>query len=279
MWDFSGLRFLWSKIWPSYDKSLGGKPPVTFFLWFLGTYVAFFGVASQRYENRVDIIENRASSIFTQLSSGDKFVKKNALSRVAAVQNMPCPVKPEILMPLTVFRSLFGSDSTYKQVVELMKELIEDWKYSLEETDISGVDLRGVNLSSANLKSAILIGADLRGANFSKADLQNAVVLGVKFEGAYFMEANLQGLTVYYGNIKIDSRNITRIKDAGTKIDKDIQKIPSYYSVWDELSKAQSLYRAKLSPNDKEILKKKNPNLFNNPFPAPPSIRRIDIGH
>ncbi len=72
LWDFSGLRFIWQKIKPPVDQSTNKRAPVTFLLWVIGAYVAFFGVASQRYENRVDKIENRANAIFPQLSTSEK---------------------------------------------------------------------------------------------------------------------------------------------------------------------------------------------------------------
>ena len=103
---YSGLEFIYRKFNPSKDP----QPLPTGFIWIVGIYVAFFGIASQRYENRIDIIENRANSIFAQLAV--ESVQKKALSRIARVQNMTCPYKPNILNPHSVFISLFR-DSKY----------------------------------------------------------------------------------------------------------------------------------------------------------------------
>lgn len=97
---YFGFEFIYRKFNPA--KSLGALP--TGAIWLMGIYVAFFGVASQRYENRIDIIENRANSVFAQLAVTS--VQKKALSRISRVQNMPCPEKPDILKPVSVFRSL-----------------------------------------------------------------------------------------------------------------------------------------------------------------------------
>ena len=101
---YSSAEFIYRKFNPPKDS--GALP--TGLVWMIGIYVAFFGVASQRYENRVDIIENRTNSIFTQLATD---VYEKALSRISTVQRMWCPEKPEILNPLSVIRSLFNTFS------------------------------------------------------------------------------------------------------------------------------------------------------------------------
>ena len=115
---YSGLEFIYKKFNP---KEVSQSP--TGVIWIIGIYVAFFGVASARYENRIDKIENRANSIFSQLSF--EGVRTKVLSRIARTQNMPCPLKPDILNPSSVFRSLFTS-SEYTEMVELLKETVEE---------------------------------------------------------------------------------------------------------------------------------------------------------
>lgn len=179
IYDFSGIRVIWSKILPPKEKT--GRTPSTFLLWVIGIYVALYGITSQRYENRIDIIENRANAIFAQLST-DTY--KNALSRISIVQNMPCPKKPYILKPRTVFSSLLGSEGRYDIMVELLKETIEDWKDKL-----GGVNLNGAQLQEAKFWGANLTAADLRGANLEWADLELANLTGADLQGS-------KGLTV-----------------------------------------------------------------------------------
>ncbi len=65
LYNFSGIRHLWENIiWPINRDTKKGKPS-TFIIWIIGLYVALFGIASQRYENRVDVIEIRISTVFT----------------------------------------------------------------------------------------------------------------------------------------------------------------------------------------------------------------------
>ena len=179
LWNFSGLRLIISKIWP--DKKFSAFPPSTFLLWFIGIYVAFFTVASQRYENRLQIIENKANSIIAQLSTPSN---KFALSRIPRVQSMSIPYKPEILIPHTIFQSLLFNVYGHKETIDLLKEIIESSKVSLEEVNLGYINLEGAKLEDANLKKTILkcanlqnawlVRANLEGANLSCADLRNA---------------------------------------------------------------------------------------------------------
>ncbi len=229
---YSGFEYIYRKA-----KPVTGLPTLP--LWLIGIYIAFFGIASQRYENRVDIIENRANSIFTQLGTSSR---KSALSRIASVQNYPCPVKPMILNPVSVFKSTFTKDVVYPEMVKLLQETIEDWKKELEGVDLfeahlvwaklrganlTGADLEGANLEGADLSEANLEGASLKGANLSeaqllktnlkranleganlrRADLSKADLSGANLDGArlfevYLSEANLEGASIKSVNLK-----------------------------------------------------------------------------
>ncbi len=202
---YSGYEYIYRKIKPAKEP----RPLPTLPLWLFGVYIAFFLVASQRYENRVDIIENRAIGIFSQLGTS---ARKSALSRIATVQNYPCPVKPKILNPVSVFRSIFAKDFVYTEMVELLRKTIEDWKGKLKdvslmnadlhEADLSKADLRGAILQGTNLKGADLKGADLRGADFHEADLRGAILQGANLEGANLQEADLRGANCFRANLK-----------------------------------------------------------------------------
>ncbi|MDJ0783394.1 MAG: hypothetical protein QNJ22_15560, partial [Desulfosarcinaceae bacterium] len=135
LWDLSGFRAIFYKLNP--ESRIGAEedslPPATFVLWFVGVYVALFGLASQRYENRIDVIENQANSLLVQLSNG---AEKRELSRIRSIQNLECPEKPELMKITSVFRSLFFY-SSYDQIVTRLKEAVEDYKKYLSEANLS----------------------------------------------------------------------------------------------------------------------------------------------
>ena len=262
LWDFSGLRFIWTKIWPPLEGTPPKRRPATFFLWAVGIYMAFFGVASQRYENRIDIIENRANAIFTQLSTP---AFKNAISRVPAVQNMWCPEKPEILLPLTVFRSLFRK-SKYDEMVNLLKETIEDWKESLDNVNLMNIDLRETQLDGANLQNTFMQESDLQHVFLIKANLQGVDMSISNLFGAQLIQANLRNAKLYSVNFR--HANFTGANLEGAILaHADLQNT----SLWlkaEQLCKAKSIYEAKLDKGVFEEILKLCPDLYYNPPPG-----------
>jgi len=260
VWDFSGIRFIWGKIYTPIDKETVKRKPITFFLWIFGIYIALFGVSSQRYENRIDIIENRANSIFSQMST--PFYKK-ALSRIPRVQKMPCPIKPDILHPISVFQSLF-KNTTYTEMVELFKETIENWKDSLSyvnlcEIDLSKTDLYNSNFYGAyvgwaNFTYAMLSGANFIGANLSGSDFRGAKLAGANLNNAILCGANLR--EAYLPGINITGANFAEA---------DLRGIIIFGSAVEELSKVKTLYLAKIDPSILEEIKTKYPHLLEQP--------------
>jgi len=192
---YSGLEFIYRKFNPPQNP----QTLPTGFIWLIGIYVVFYGLASQRYENRIEIIENRANSVFAQLAVPS--LEKKALSRIPSVQNMPCPYKPNILNPLSVFISLF-KDGKYAGISAQLQETIEDWKDSLASVKLSKAILRAANLRDANLKGADLSKADLRRADLRRADLQEAILQEADFQNANLRGANLQRADLRRANLQ-----------------------------------------------------------------------------
>ena len=153
-------------------------------LWVVGIYVALFSIASQRYENRIDIIENRANSIYAQLGTT---ARKKALGRIARVQRMKAPVRPQFSDIASPFVSLVV-DTTYQAMVNQLRDTVEDRKAELDSVNLFRADLRGADLSKAHLSQA-----DLREADLFKADLSEAVLSGANLFKADLFEANLRG--------------------------------------------------------------------------------------
>lgn len=194
-----------------------GKSP-TFFIWLIGIYVALFGLASNRYESRIDIIENRANSIISQLSSADS--RKQALSLIPLVQNLKTYKKPDLFSPIDTILSLGEAGQLYGENVELLKELVVLYKselkgvdfyyevyddfYTRSEKEVNGnaVILSNANLFMANFSAtkeggnSVLTGADFRKADLGMADFTNASVTNASFRGASLLEANFSHANV-----------------------------------------------------------------------------------
>lgn len=187
-WDLTGLRFIWEKFRPPSKKKSNGRPPSTILIWsfgIFGIYIALFGVASQRYENRTDIMETRANAVITQIS---KDTACRALERIPAIQNMKCPGKPELLRPLTVLNSLFQKDGRNRDICKLFVDTIETWKDNLNNIDMTGIYLKEAQLKNANLNAT-----NLTNANFVKANLSYAILQKATLNGANLSETILTG--------------------------------------------------------------------------------------
>jgi BTB/POZ domain-containing protein KCTD9 len=213
---YSGFEFIYRKIKPASEP----RPLPTLPLWLIGIYVAAFGVASQRYENRVDIIENKANTIYSQLSSPNPVTKGMAFRMILDIEKMECPYKPDIKNPASIYFSFF-KQTTYEGVANLMKETIVNWKGSLANVDFRRVDFRGCDLIDANL-----VGADLRNAKLAHVKLFRAELVGTRFDGAdlwntEFDDADLTGAELKGAKLvraRFDDANLERANLVGAEL-------------------------------------------------------------
>ncbi len=227
-------------------------------LWLIGIYVAAYGVASQRYENKVDIIESKVNTIYPQLTSNDAITKGMAFRRIPMIQKMDCPYKPNIINPFTIYLS-FLKNSAYEGVDNLMKETVENWKSTLVSIDLSGANLKYADLKNAVLKNTNLKYTNFMGAVLQGADLRDAVLVGANLtdanlEGADFKNTDLHDADFFRANLQ--SANLEGANLQGTR-----------NLIIDQLSTAYTLCDAKLEPVLMEQVRRKYPHLLEKPKP------------
>ncbi len=292
IWDFSGVRFVWQKIRPQIDKATNKRPPATFLLWIVSIYLILFGITSQRYENRVDIIENRTNAILVQLSAPvDTPQFKSALSRIPTVQNMLCPVKPNVLKPNSVYNSLFNNIK-HEETIDLLKETIVGFKDNLNDAYLQEVNLQDTDLSNANFQNVILHYANFQDADLYYANFQNAYLVNSNFQDAGLFNSNFQDTGLYYANFQNANLHYANFQGAYLQEinlqdaylwetnfqDADLLDI-NFQNAWckdanfknvkhittKQLSKAKTLYNAELDPEFMKQMKKDYPHLFEEP--------------
>jgi uncharacterized protein YjbI with pentapeptide repeats len=223
IWDFSGLRFVWNKIRPSIENQPNVRPPATFMLWafgIFGVYIALFGLASQRYENRIDTIEIRANAVLNQISFPES--RQGALSQIAKVQNMSCPVQPNILMPFSVFES-FINNQPYLDMVDLLKDTVVNWKRYLSSVNLKSARLQGADLNEANFQNANLLLANLGGSKLKNANFNKAYLDGIILSGADLIGASFQGAFMQKGELveaNLSGSNLESIRAMGSNFEK-----------------------------------------------------------
>ena len=202
LWHYSGLREICALADPNWKAATEPKAS-TFLLWFVGIYVALFGLASQRYENRLDQIENRANGIYAQLGASNG---KKALERIPHAQAMTLPRKPELWPPWSMLFSLGLCQQESEDNVRALAEIIETFQ-DLKEVDLRRANLVWANLSGVNLRRAKLNWAKLNWADLSGANLSGAKLNWANLSGAYLISradlsgADLSGANLVWANL------------------------------------------------------------------------------
>ena len=210
-YHYSGAKVIFQKFRSPRHASPKEEKSPTGFLWLIGLYVVLFGIASQRYENQIDIVENRANSIFMQLSTP---AYKKALGRIPRVQQMKVPIKPMIWPPnLSSVESLLR-DTLYMEMVVQLKETVEDWKDMLGGVDLSEADLAGTNLRAAHLNRAFLVHANLDSADLAFVDLEGANLSLADLKGANLWRANLKGANLHRARLENTKLNQDHLEGA-----------------------------------------------------------------
>jgi len=281
IWNLTGVRLVYRKLVPEPEDQPGYRKPSTFALWCLAVYFAAFGLAAQRFESRLDKVEHKSTILITQLATKHS---KKALSRVAAIQNQTCPVKPHFNDPWTIYASLFSSSVLCQSVVQELQTVVEDWKTDLagvnlswaklQTADLFEANLQKADLHFANLQKAVLLFAnlqttDLSGANLQKADLsganlqeaglgganlQKANLIAAKLQEAYLHEANLQEADLRVANLQEADLSVANLQGA-TGL------------TFEQLLGVKTLYRAEgLPPALVAKLKQAKPALFESPW-------------
>ena len=227
-WEYLGIRYLWRKIRPLSDEK---QPPSVFFIWVIGIYFAMYGIASQWYENRRNILENKINIVIAQL---DTPYTKKIIARIPPLQKKHCPVKPEVKNPVSIIRSLFGKEVPNDEIIEDLKEIIIDRKndlegvvlmgINLERTNLAEVQLKGSYLKDANLEKTDLSNGHLEGCILSYANLRKAILCDVHLEGAVLWGTKLEGAHLEFAHLEGADLTGAHLKNAsliGAKINKD----------------------------------------------------------
>jgi uncharacterized protein YjbI with pentapeptide repeats len=112
---------------------------------------------------------------------------------------MKCPHKPKLWNPYSILYSLFGAEQPHAEIVEMLKETVEDRKDSLDGGNLQLADLREANLSNAGLRGADLTltgltDAQVANANCTGAILRFTVFRGASLVGTDFTDAVLDGV-------------------------------------------------------------------------------------
>ncbi len=230
VWDFSGLRLIWNKVFPEQHEE--NSKSSSFFLWLIGIYVAFFGIASQRYEKQNELLEKKVNFICSQISSSDRIVKEYGFLLIPETQATKIPIEPDILYPDSVFMSLFKSEKN-KRIGKRLKNLVIAYKEHLMNLNLENIDLSNINLENAKFMQSNLSGANFEGTNLWMADFSSGELQKVNFNRTCLQKAkfiklpqdkvpNLRGSTFINAdliNADFTGANLSRVNFENAYID------------------------------------------------------------
>lgn len=239
IYHYSGVKYIVRKFYPPKDSDI--LP--TGFIWLFGIYIALFGIAFDRYEDRASEIDNLINSLTAQL-----YTEKGhyALSRIPDIQWQPCPFKPSIFNPKTVFFSLFGEDKQYEEMANYLKSIIVDHRNKLNSLNLGYIDLRGTLFHRGNFKNTKLLYSKLDQAFFMNVDFENADFFNATFVNAWFNDCKFKGANLNSVNFEGTFFLKCNLEDAtGIKIE--------------QLVKCKSLFECRLRPSWLKVLKRDYP--------------------
>lgn len=230
IWDFSGIRLICRKAFPEKLKVENAKDyrkPSSLLLWLIGIYIAAFGLASQKYQNKLQRAEYKVNLMTTQLST--KHFKK-VISSVPRLQNLKCPVKPKVLNPLTTFKSLFYEDTFCYETREELKRIVSQWRSELSGVDFYGIDLSNTNLTEANFQNSMLRNANLSGSNLTKATFKNAHTGNTSFNQSFLRDTDFTNTNIKSFEL-LNAKNLKGIKGLESNTENELKKArPSLFN-------------------------------------------------
>ncbi len=149
---------------------------------------------------------------------------------------------------------------SYLVNMELMQATLQ--KANLFDAKLQGANLNGANFQGANLYDARLQGAKLQGALLQRAklqvaQLQGADLLEAQLEGADLRSADLQGVNLLGANLHGADLFNANLQETNL--------IGAINLAAEQLTEAETLYKAKLDPDLEAEVRELNPELFDPP--------------
>ena len=192
LFDLSSLRWLWEKILPP-APSLRSRPPSTFVVWLVATYVGVYGLATGLYNQEKDALAGRLDFV---ISTVDVESFQYLITQLSVFQNTEVPLKPEFISfasldeffkgLLSPVRSLFETapapeiHNTIRTLIEFRLGLLTGKNF--ENFSFQGYSLTNADLSHSKMRNITLAGATISGMRFNSSELENVDITQVSYD-------------------------------------------------------------------------------------------------
>ncbi len=188
--------------------------------------------------------------------------------------------------PIEDYRQLYWSDLKLAQLqgANLRSSVLRRANLlaaNLEGANLSEADLGGSNLELSNCRQAIFWGTNLQGANLSRADFQRATFMSADFRGAIFFGSDFRNARLQ--DCELQGVRLSGAFHGALFIRANLQGADFRHAIFDnadfdganlvgatgltveQLSKAKTLYNARLDLSIAKELLKLKPELFTEP--------------
>lgn len=233
IYRYLGVQYVYRKAVPTQKEQFP-----TLLLWVTGIYIALFGLASQRYENRVDIIERKVSSIYARLTpitsaiiqlppivvefgdSGTVFI--HSLSEYEELKRLNPSTRVSISEEES--KALAQRDELVIAKKEVISKIPDIQNYpcpvvpsifKLHKTILS-LFVNTVHKESVEELRELIVDAkkDLKGTHLYCANLERANLEFANLEGAYLEGANLKNANIPGANLKNANLSVVELEGA-----------------------------------------------------------------
>jgi uncharacterized protein YjbI with pentapeptide repeats len=137
-------------------------------LWFIGVYFSIFTVADTMYQNRLENMESRFSYLVNYAGFGYYRIFFNEFDKL---KNSEIPLKPELGKVWGTVKSLAGEKVLFSQDEDLMKNLNQEFSFTIKDVDLDNMVIKNINLRNStfdgtNLHETMLFDCNLRNVKF-----------------------------------------------------------------------------------------------------------------
>ncbi|MBL4791001.1 MAG: OmpA family protein [Kordiimonadaceae bacterium] len=211
LYDLSGLRWIYEKIRTPHPE-IKMRPPSTFLIWLVGSYVALFGLTSGLYNQEKEALEGRLDFL---LANSTSETLQYLVDNLSIYQRTPLPIKPQFislrsaddfingitspLLSLVDISTDDGIKNKVGRIIVLKKNRLSG--ITLEDFKLENLDLSGADFSASIIDNVSFEGSDIGGANFKNAHLSNVSFKDVIFaKSVDFSNAVLDNVYITYRN-------------------------------------------------------------------------------
>jgi uncharacterized protein YjbI with pentapeptide repeats len=199
---YLGIGYILQMIRKPKEGEYTDRAPSQFIWWVIGIYAGIFGIAFQKYENRINRLENRYNSLIQQLGGNNT---GEILTAISDMQTSYTPLEPAIWPPNALI-SLTDSIPN-SEIWKLSENTILNWSEHLSRTRLENFSTKTLELHS-HTNNLTIKGRGIEHLKLNNSDSEEPLsfreinVLGCEFEEISIFNSQLSYLNLDKTSVK-----------------------------------------------------------------------------